>query len=77
METLIISVIALIVSIFALAFAIAGNRVVIAKEPQVAVKIYRHIESGNLIYCETGTLTDELHEYVGEGKIGKSQAVAC
>lgn len=47
------------------------------KEPQVDVKIYRHIESGNLIYCETGELTGDLHEYVGEGQIGESQAVAC
>lgn len=48
-----------------------------AAEPTVAVKIYKHIESGNLIYCETGTLTDELHTYQGEGVIAESKAVAC
>lgn len=46
-------------------------------EPTVAVKIYKHIESGNLIYCETGTLTDEFHTYQGEGVIAESKAVAC
>lgn len=46
-------------------------------EPQVDVKIYKHLESGNFIYCETGTLSGDLHEYVGEGKIGESKAVAC
>lgn len=48
-----------------------------AKEPMVDVKIYRQISTGNLIYCETGELTGDLHEYVGEGQIGESQAVAC
>ena len=46
-------------------------------EPKVAVKIYKHTESGNYIYCETGTLTDEFHTYEGEGKIAESKAVAC
>lgn len=46
-------------------------------EPKVAVKIYLHRESGNFIYCETGTLTDEFHDYQGEGKIAESKAVAC
>jgi len=61
-----------------LAVFIAGCDLGLApKEPQVDVKIYRHIESGNLIYCETGELTGDLHEYVGEGQIGESEAVAC
>lgn len=76
MESLIMSVIALIVSIVALAFAVAGRRVVM-REPQVAVKIYKHRESGNLIYCRTGTLTNDLHSYEGEGQIGESKAVEC
>jgi len=47
-------------------------------EPKVDVKIYKHIESGNLIYCESGDLDNsDLHEYQGEGKIGESRAVAC
>jgi hypothetical protein len=46
-------------------------------EPKVAVKIYKHTESGNYIYCETGTLNDEFHTYEGEGKIAESKAVAC
>lgn len=46
-------------------------------EPKVAVKIYKHTESGNYIYCETGELNDEFHTYEGEGKIAESKAVAC
>lgn len=46
-------------------------------EPKVDVKIYKHTESGNYIYCETGTLNDEFHTYEGEGKIAESKAVAC
>ncbi len=47
------------------------------KEPQVDVKVYKHRESGNYIYCETGTLTDEFHDYIGESQIGESEAVGC
>lgn len=46
-------------------------------EPKVAVKIYKHTESGNYIYCRTGTLTNEFHTYEGEGKIAESKAVEC
>lgn len=46
-------------------------------EPKVDVKIYKHTESGNYIYCETGTLTNEFHTYEGEGRIAESKAVAC
>jgi hypothetical protein len=46
-------------------------------EPKVAVKIYKHRESGNLIYCRTGELNDEFHDYQGEGKIAESKAVEC
>ena len=46
-------------------------------EPKVAVKIYKHRESGNFIYCRTGELNDEFHDYQGEGKIAESKAVEC
>lgn len=46
-------------------------------EPKVDVKIYKHTESGNYIYCRTGTLTNEFHTYEGEGKIAESKAVEC
>lgn len=48
-----------------------------APEPKVDVKIYKHLESGNFIYCETGELTGDAHEYIGTGKIAESKAVAC
>ncbi len=45
---------------------------------KVEVKIYKHIESGNLIYCRTGNLDNSaLHEYQGEGKIDESKAEHC
>lgn len=62
---------------FAVVILLAALIGMFAAEPQVAVKIYKHTESGNLIYCETGTLNDEFHTYEGEGKIGESKAVAC
>lgn len=48
-----------------------------APEPKVDVKIYKHRESGNLIYCRTGELNDEFHDYQGEGVIAESKAVEC
>jgi len=59
----------LIVIIFAVWF--------VAKEPQVAVKIYQSHATGGYVYCQTGTLPATTHEYLGTGKIGKSKAVAC
>jgi hypothetical protein len=44
---------------------------------RVAVSIYRHKESGEYIYCRTGSLQGDMHEYVGEGKIAASKAVEC
>ena len=48
-----------------------------AKEPKVDVTIYKHRETGNIIYCETGTLTDPPYEDIGAGKIGESKASGC
>ncbi len=72
--TTIIAMVAISMSMLLMGFGCPDQA---AKEPMVDVKIYRHIESGNLIYCETGELTGDLHEYVGEGQIGESTAVAC
>jgi len=43
----------------------------------VDVEIYRHIESGNLIYCATGALNDEFHTHEGSGQIEKGQESYC
>jgi len=60
------------------AVAIAMALVLLVGCAKVSVKIYKHIESGNLVYCETGDLDNsELHEYQGEGVIDEAKAVAC
>lgn len=82
MESLVISVLALIVAIIALVMAFRGwamieTSIALLAEPRVAVKIYKSLETGNFIYCRTGTLEGPDHEYIGEGKIAESKAVEC
>jgi len=49
----------------------------LAPANMVDVKIYKHRETGDLIYCKTGTLTNEFHDYQGEGQIDASKAESC
>ena len=45
---------------------------------KVAVEIYRHDESGEMIYCESGDLSNSgMHTYMGSGTIDADKAVAC
>jgi len=46
-------------------------------EPKVDVEIYKNRESGEMTYCETGTLVDPPMEHMGSGKIGESKASGC
>jgi len=46
-------------------------------EAKVDVEIYKNRESGELTYCETGTLVDPPMEHIGSGKIGESKASGC
>lgn len=70
----IISIVAFIISVVALVFVLRPDLMPGAK---VAVSIYKHVESGNYIYCRTGSLQGPNHVYVGEGKIDADKAVAC
>ena len=47
------------------------------KEPRVDVEIYQNRESGEITYCETGTLVDPPMEHLGSGKIRESKASGC
>lgn len=71
----IISIVALILSI--LAILAVWKPEFLMPAGTVPVSIYRHKESGNYIYCRTGTLKGDMHEYVGEGKIAAAKAVEC
>ena len=46
-------------------------------EAKVDVEIYKNRESGDLTYCETGTLVDPPMEHLGSGKIRESMASGC
>jgi hypothetical protein len=46
-------------------------------EAKVDVEIYKNRESGDLTYCETGTLADPPMEHLGSGKIRESMASGC
>ena len=43
----------------------------------VDVKIYEHRESGELIYCSTGTLPDPPWRFVGNGAVKHGQTSGC
>ena len=47
------------------------------KEPKVDVKIYKNRESGEMTYCETGTLVDPPMQFMGSGSIRESKAESC
>jgi hypothetical protein len=49
----------------------------IMAEPKVDVEIYKNRESGEMTYCETGTLVDPPMEHMGSGKIRESKASGC
>lgn len=70
-----IAVVALIFSLLAILLVVKPE--LLMPGGKVAVSIYRHKESGNYIYCRTGTLQGDMHEYVGEGKIDADKAVEC
>ncbi len=73
-----IAIVALVLSVVAILLNVRPNWIWnLMPGAKVAVSIYRHIESGNLIYCESGSLQGDMHEYVGEGKIDADKAVAC
>jgi len=73
-----ISVVALILALIAIVLHVRPNLIWnLMPGAKVAVSIYRHKESGNLIYCRTGSLQGDMHEYVGEGKIDADKAVEC
>jgi len=66
--------------LFVVVLAVLAAATVLAwlmAEPKVEVKIYKSLETGNFIYCRTGELTGDQHEYIGEGKIAESKAVEC
>lgn len=46
-------------------------------EAKVDVEIYKNRESGEMTYCETGTLVDPPMEHMGSGKIRESKAEGC
>lgn len=46
-------------------------------EPKVAVEIYKNRESGEMTYCETGTLVDPPMQHMGSGTIRESKAESC
>lgn len=46
-------------------------------EPKVDVEIYKNRESGEMTYCETGTLVDPPMQHMGSGKIRESKAESC
>ena len=46
-------------------------------EPKVDVKIYKNRESGEMTYCETGTLVDPPMQFMGSGSIRESKAESC
>ncbi len=50
---------------------------VLGKKQMVAVEIYKHIESGDLIYCATGALTGPHHVHQGSGVIEKGKESHC
>ena len=71
-------IVALILSVVAILLNVRPNLIRdLMPGAKVAVSIYRHKESGNLIYCRTGSLQGDMHEYVGEGKIDADKAVEC
>lgn len=73
-----IILVALVLAVIAIVLHFQPNLILdLMPGAKVAVSIYRHKESGNLIYCRTGTLQGDMHEYVGEGKIDASKAVEC
>ena len=43
----------------------------------IDVKIYEHRESGELIYCSTGTLADPPWRFVGSGAVQAKFATPC
>lgn len=44
---------------------------------KVDVEIYKDRESGEMTYCETGTLVDPPYIYMGSGKIDGDKASSC
>lgn len=44
---------------------------------KVDVEIYKDRESGEMTYCETGTLVDPPYIYMGSGKIDGDKASTC
>lgn len=44
---------------------------------KVAVEIYKDRESGEMTYCESGTLVDPPYIYMGSGKIDGDKASSC
>jgi len=74
----VISILAFIISVLAVVLNVRPNLIRdLMPGAKVAVSIYKHIESGNYIYCRTGSLQGPKHVYVGEGKIDADKAVEC
>ena len=46
-------------------------------DDRVDVEIYKSDETGEMIYCESGSLSLDNHTYMGSGKISRDKAVAC
>lgn len=44
---------------------------------KVDVEIYKDRESGEMTYCESGTLVDPPYIYMGSGKIDGDKASTC
>jgi len=49
----------------------------LAAEARVDVTIYKNRESGEMTYCESGTLVDPPMQLMGTGKIRESKAESC
>ena len=73
-----ISLAAIILALIAIVLHVRPNLIWdLMPGAKVAVSIYKHVESGNYIYCRTGSLQGPNHVYVGEGKIDADKAVEC
>ena len=66
------------VALASMAVLLLLSIVLLLKAPVlVDVKIYEHRESGELIYCSTGTLPDPPWRFVGSGAVKHGQTSGC
>ncbi len=50
---------------------------VFGKKQMVDVTAYKHRESGEYIWCATGTLTNEFHDNMGQTRVEKGKESYC